>query len=56
MLEVGGMFVVLALVLAAVYAIAAAAEAISPGVVGRVERKLGFAPESRGWEVPTWRL
>lgn len=52
---IGWMFAMLALTSIAVYAIAAAIEAVRPGAVRRLEKRLGFSEETRGWEVPKWK-
>lgn len=54
MFEVATVLLMVGGALVAAIAIEAAAEAVCPGIVGRVERRLGFAPEERGWEEPRW--
>ena len=52
---IASMFFMLAIELVAICAIAAAVETVSPGAIRRLERRLGFSEEDRGWEVPKWK-
>lgn len=52
---IASMLFMLALAIIAIYAIAAAVETVSPGAIRRLERRLGFSEEDRGWEVPKWK-
>ena len=51
MFWIGWMFLMLAFSIIALFAIATAVEAVSPGSIERLIERLGFSEETRGWEV-----
>ena len=55
MFWIGWMFVMLAFSIIALFAIATAVEAVSPGSIERLIERLGFSEETRGWEVRKWK-